>query len=95
MRSVCSSRLRGLALLVGILILAIGISVFIWPPQDDNGIGSVLRANDERPAGWVGPELTVGNDAALSDSAALDTERAGPSVSHGGPGDVANVLVFG
>ena len=91
MRSVLSSKRHWAALGVGIVILAVGISVFVWPLQDSQGIGSVLRANDGRPAGWAGPTLTVANDVALSDSTALDAKVVESPAPHGGPGDVANV----
>ena len=91
MRSVLSSQLRRVALGVGILIIAVGVSVFVWSLQDSQGIGSVLRANDGMPNEGFGPTLTVANDVALSDSAALDAKTAEPPALHGGPGDVANV----
>ena len=91
MRSVLSRQLHWVALGVGILIIAVGVSVFVWPLQDSQGIGSVLRANDGMPNEGFGPTLTVANDVALSDSAALDAETAEPPRSHGGPGDVAKV----
>ena len=91
MRFVHSSQLNWVALGVGILILAVGISVFVWPLKDNRDIGSVLIANDGSTAEGVGPALTAANDVALSDSAALDAKRAEPPAQHGGPGDVANV----
>lgn len=91
MRSVLSSQLHWVALGVGILIIAVGVSVFVWSLQDSQGIGSVLRANDGMPNEGFGPALTVANDVALSDSAALDAKAAEPPASHDGPGDVANV----
>ena len=91
MRSVLSRQLHWVALGVGILIIAVGVSVFVWPLQDSQGIGSVLRANDGMPNEGFGPTMTVANDVALSDSAALDAKTAEPPRSHGGPGDVADV----
>ena len=108
LRSMLSSQLHWVALGVGILILAVGIFVSVWPLQRDQSTGSVLKANEGRPAGLesegelpglparnttggVGPELATADDAALSDSAALESKAVEPPAPRGGPGDVANV----
>ena len=95
MRSLISNRLHWVALGVGILILAFGISIAAWSSQRDQGTGSVLSANEGRPAGdgglGIGSGLIAADDAALSDSAALDARRAEPPAPHGGTGDVASV----
>ncbi len=91
MGSVLRSQLQWVALGVGILLIAVGISVFVWPLKDNQDIDSVLRANDGSTADGVGPALIAANDVALSDSALLDAERAEPPAQRGGPGDVANV----
>ncbi len=91
MRSVLRSQLHWVALGVGILIIAVGISVFVWPLKDNQDIGSVLRANDGNTAEGVGSALTAANDVALSDSAALDAKTAEPPAQPGGPEEVANV----
>ena len=91
MRSALRSKLQRVALGVGILILAIGISVFVWPLRENPGIDSVLDASDGWPAGGDGPSLTTVGDVALSDSVGLDAKTAEPSAQHGGPGDVAKV----
>ena len=91
MRTVLSSQLHWVALGVGILILAVGISVFVWPSLGGQGGGSALKTNEGRPAGEAGPGLNAANDVALSDSAELDARTAEPTTPHGGPGDVASV----
>ena len=91
MKSALRGRLHRVALGVGILILAIGISFFVWPLRENLGIDSVLNASDGWPVGGYGSSLITAGDVALSDSAGLDAKTAEPSARHGGPGDVANV----
>ena len=59
MRSVLSSQLHRVALGVGILILAIGISLLARPSQRNQDTGSVLSANESVELGGGGDVLSL------------------------------------
>jgi len=86
LRSIISNQLHWVALGVGILILAAGISVSVWSPQRDQGAGPVPGAKEGRPAGLetVGelPGLPGRNTSGVGVSGDVSPAPYGTSVSN-------------
>ena len=84
LKSVLSSQLNRVAVGVGILILAAGISVSVWLLQRDPDNGALTRGNEGRLISLeTGRELTslpTGN-ATVSDSAELDAGGVEPDLT--------------
>ena len=82
MKSVLRGKLHRVALGVGILILAVGISVSVWTLQRDQGTSPMAGANEGKPAGLdTGGELPrlPARNATVNDSAELDAGGVDPA----------------